>query len=258
MKRRLIAAVVGVAVWGMIGGGTAWGQQEGAKGAPAKKEKKAVAPRTAESAVTPEPHVPERHEQFVKEKLAGGAFDLVFIGDSITDFWPKWAPETWAKFAPYRPLDLGVSGDRTEHVLWRINHNELESIHPHAAVLLIGTNNIGHFEDEKPEWAAAGVKKVLDRIHEEMPGTRVLLLGVFPRDVAGSPMRQKVEEINKIISQYGNERDTTYLDIGKVFLDEKGEIPADVMPDKLHPNAKGYQLWYDAMWPTLEKLLSEK
>lgn len=244
MKRRLMAAVVGLAVWGIVGG--AWGQK-----APEK-------PRTAESAVTPEPHVPQRHEEFMKKKAEGGGYDLVFIGDSITDFWPGKGPETWAKFAAYRPLNLGVSGDRTEHVLWRINHEELEGVNAKVAVIMIGTNNIGHFDSEKPEWAAAGVKKILDEVHHRLPGTKVLLLGVFPRDVKGSEKREKVEAINKIISTYGDGKETVYLDIGDKFLDANGEIPADVMPDKLHPNAKGYQIWYDAMWPTLEKMLNEK
>jgi lysophospholipase L1-like esterase len=257
MKRQLMAAVVGLAAMGWVGAGVSWGQQEGAQqqqAKPVKKAKAPAAPRTPESAVTPAPHSPQRHEGFMKEK-EGKEFDLVFIGDSITDFWPKRGPETWAKFGAYRPLDLGVSGDRTEHVLWRFAHNELDGLHPKATVIMIGTNNIGQCPDEKPEWAAKGVKEILDEVHQKMPGTKVLLLAVFPRDAKGSEKREKVEEINKIISKYGGEKDTTYLDIGKVFLDENGEIPADVMPDKLHPNAKGYQLWYDAMWPTLEKLL---
>jgi beta-glucosidase len=253
MKRGLMmAAVVLAAGWG-VAAERAWGQDAAVAAKPAAT-KKVEAPRTPQSALTPEPHSPKRHDAFMKEKLGPG-FDLVFIGDSITDYWPKRGPDTWAKFAPYRPLDLGVSGDRTEHVLWRIAHDELDGLHPKAAVIMIGTNNVGHFDDERPEWAAAGVKKILDEVHEKMPGTKVLLLGVFPRDVKGSPKRQAVEKINQIISTFADERDTTYLDIGKVFLDENGEIPADVMPDKLHPTAKGYQMWYDAMWPTLEKML---
>jgi beta-glucosidase len=236
------------AAWGQVGADTA-------PKAPAKKTQAPEKPRTPESAVTPEPHVPARHEEFMKRKEQG-PINLLFIGDSITDFWPRKAAATWQKFEPYQPADFGVSGDRTEHVLWRIEHGELDGLKPKATVIMIGTNNVGHFTDEKPEWAAAGVKKILDEVHKRMPETKVLLLGVFPRDAAGSPKRQAVEAINNIISTYANGKDTIYLDIGDKFLDDKGELPKDVMPDKLHPSEKGYQIWYDAMWPTLDKMLN--
>lgn len=241
-----------IAAWavtfGVMMGGMALAANKPAKPSAPKE------PRTPESALTPAPHLPARHEGLMKRKDEG-PIGLLFIGDSIMDRWPKFGPDTWEKFKPYDVADFGIGGDATENVLWRIQQGELDGLHPKVTIIMIGTNNIGHSTDEKPEWAAAGVKKILDEVHEKMPETKVLLLGVFPRDVKGSDKRDRAEAINPIISKFGDEKNTTYLDIGKVFMDENGEIPKDVMGDKLHPTAKGYQLWYDAMWPTLEKML---
>jgi beta-glucosidase len=225
---------------------------------PAAKAKPAAAapklPRTPADAITPAVKNPERHEKFLA-RIQQGPVGLLFLGDSITDAWPRRGKPSWDKLAPYQPADFGISGDRTEHVLWRITHGELDGIDPKVVVIMIGTNNVGHFTDEKPEWAAAGVKKILDIVHQKLPKAKVLLLAVFPRGAKASDLRCKVEAINCIISKFGDGRRTVYLDIGKVFLDANGELPKDVMPDALHPNEHGYDLWYDAMRPTLEKLL---
>lgn len=211
-------------------------------------------PRTPADAVTADVKNPERHEKFLA-RIQQGPVGLLFLGDSITDAWPRRGAPSWEKFAPYQPADFGISGDRTEHVLWRITHGELDGIDPKLVVIMIGTNNIGHFDDEQPEWAAAGVKKILEIVHQKLPKAKVLLLGVFPRGAKDSMHRRKVEGINEIIKNFGDGQRTVYLDVSKTFLDAHGEIPKDIMPDGLHPNQHGYDLWYDAMRPTLEKLL---
>jgi beta-glucosidase len=221
------------------------------------KVKPAPKPRTPQDAVTPAIKNPERHEKFLA-RIQQGPVGLLFLGDSIMDAWPGRGKESWAKYAPCQPADFGISGDRTEHVLWRITHGELDGIQPKVTVIMIGTNNVGHFKDEKPEWAAAGVKKIVETVHEKLPGTKVLLLGVFPRGAKSSDLlRQKVEAINGIIAKLDDGRKTRYLDIAKVFLEANGDLPKAIMPDALHPNAKGYDLWYDAMQPTLEKMLRD-
>lgn len=250
MKRRLFSCLATVSVLAIAA--TAWAAPE----APAKPKPKKPAARTAESALTPDIKDRNRHEQFLK-RIQEGPVDLLFLGDSITDAFPRGGKETWEKFAAYKPADFGISGDRTEHVLWRITNGELEGIKPKVVVIMIGTNNVGHFADEQPEWAAAGVEKIVATVHEKLPEAKVLLLGVFPRDKKDSPLRKKVEAINAIIAKLGDGKQTVYLDISKSFLDDEGNLPKDIMPDALHPNAKGYQIWYDAMWPTLEKMLKE-
>ncbi len=211
-------------------------------------------PRTAENAVTPINRNPPRHAQFLN-RIKEGKIDLLFLGDSITDGWPRTGEWSWLKFAPYHPADFGVSGERTEDVLWRITNGELDGIAPTVTVLMIGTNNVGQHTDEKPEWAVEGIKKVVATIHEKLPQTRVLLLAVFPRGPKSGPLRGEVDAINAEIAKLDDGKTTRYLDIGHVFLDAQGEIPHDVMLDGLHPTAKGYDLWYDAMQPTLDELM---
>ena len=211
--------------------------------------------RTPADAVTPTtPRSLIRHEQFLY-RIKEGDIGLLFLGDSITDFWPRTGEYSWLKFAPYDPADFGVSGEHTEHVLWRITHGELDGIHPKVVVLMIGTNNIGHTPPDEPEWAAAGVAKIVATIREKLPDSKILLLGVFPRDTPGSVHRDAVEKINAIICHLDDGKMIRYLDIGKVFLDPDGNIPFDIMRDKLHPTGEGYDRWYDAMHPLLEEMM---
>jgi beta-glucosidase len=212
-------------------------------------------PRTPESSTTPNNRNPKRHDGFMA-RIKQGPVGLLFLGDSITDGWPGKAKDTWAKFAPYNVADFGVGGERTEDVLWRITNGELDGIDPKAVVIMIGTNNIGHFNDEKPEWVAAGVKKIIETVEAKLPKAKILLLGVFPRGATkDDAKRQKVDAINAIIKDFGDGKTVTYLDVGPKFLDAQGNLPKDIMPDALHPNAAGYQIWYDTMWPVLEPLL---
>jgi len=218
--------------------------------------KKPEPPRTAAGAVTPVEKNPERHKQFLK-RAAEGNVDLLFLGDSITDVWPKRGPNSWKKYEAWHPANFGISGDRTEHLLWRITNGELDNIHPRVVVIMIGTNNVGHFEDETPEWAAAGVEKIVQTVREKLPQSKILLLGVFPRDKEASELRARVAAVHQIISKLDDGKMRHYLDIGDRFLDKDGEISPDIMPDKLHPSAKGYDIWYEAMQPTLERLMKE-
>ncbi len=181
---------------------------------------------------------------------------LVFLGDSITDAFPNRGKAVWSEhYAPFNAVSFGVSGERTEDTLGHIAGGVLDGLSPKAVVIMIGTNNIGHFSDEKPEWTAAGVKKIIEEVRAKLPKSKVLLLGVFPRDKKGSAKRVAVEGINAIISKYDDGKTVRYLDITGKFLDAAGEIPKEIMPDGLHPNADGYKLWADAMKPLLDELM---
>jgi len=217
--------------------------------------KPAAKPRKPTDAVGEVNRNPRRHEAFLAEIKKGDPHDLLFIGDSITDFWPSRGKDSWAKFADYKPLDLGISGECTEDVLFRLNHGELDGYTPKAVVIMIGTNNLGHYGDEKPEWVAPGVEKIVKTVRNKFPDTHILLLGIFPRGLANSAAREHVEATNALLAKATFDDKTKYLDIGKKFLDDKGELPPAIMPDKLHPSDKGYTIWYDAMWPTLSEML---
>ncbi len=209
--------------------------------------------RTAESAVTPVDRNPNRHAQFLY-RIKEGKVGLLFLGDSIMDYWPRIGEASWLKYAPYDPADFGVGGERTEDVLWRITNGELDGIAPKVAVVMIGTNNTGA-PGEEPAWIAAGVKKIVETVHAKLPQTKVLLLAVFPRGGKSDAVRGEIDKINAEVARLDDGKTTRFLDLGHVFLDDKGELPRDVMPDRLHPSAKGYDLWYDAMRPTLDEMM---
>jgi beta-glucosidase len=204
-----------------------------------------------------------RHEQKLQEKqqllAAGTPPQVVFIGDSITQGWEKDGAEVWQRhFAPLHGLALGFGGDRTENVLWRLQHGEIEGLAPRAVVLMIGTNNTGH-RGENPATTAAGIKRLIDEIRQRLPKTRILLLAVFPRgEKPDDGLRRINEDVNKIIAGYADGQSVHFLNINASLLNADGTLSKDVMPDLLHPNARGYEIWQRAMAPKLQQLLDDK
>ncbi len=205
------------------------------------------------SATVPQPRLGEgwwkkRHAEKVKAAKAGG-YELLFLGDSITHSWENGGKEVFAKYyAPRKTLNLGFSGDRTEHVLWRLLNGELPpEVDPKVAVLMIGTNNTGHSMQEAGE-TASGIRAILDLLRDRRPEMQVLLLGVFPRGVGpDDPKRKRNGEINAIAETFADGDKIHYLDISGAFLADDRTLPKAVMPDALHPNPRGYAIWAAAM-----------
>jgi lysophospholipase L1-like esterase len=201
-----------------------------------------------------------RHQEKLAEaaKLiaTGRGPELVFIGDSITQGWEKEGRDIWQRhYAGYRALNLGFSGDRTENVLWRLQHGELDGLAPKLVVLMIGTNNTGH-RAENPETTAAGVKRLIDEIRLRLPGAKVLLLAIFPRGgKPDDPLRAINERVNRLIAGNGDGRQVHFLDINAALTAADGTLSKEVMPDLLHPNAAGYAIWQREMQPLLQELL---
>lgn len=189
--------------------------------------------------------------------------DLILIGDSITHGWggvprdPKWGDarfDLWENiFRPLNAVNLGFGWDRTEHVLWRFENGELDGIKPKAAVVMIGTNNTWR---DTPTDIALGIQKIVEKLRQKLPTTKVLLLGIFPRDPLPSGQnRQKINAVNGLLPKLANGKGVTFLNIGPKFLAPGGAITRDIMPDYLHLTPKGYQIWADAMMPTLRRLM---
>jgi len=216
----------------------------------------AINATAADVAKGPKPTIPEeknreRHDNFLTIAKAGGV-DLLFLGDSITDGWRGGGRAVWEKYwAPLKAANFGIGGDRTEHVIWRLRHGELEGIQPKLVVLMIGTNNGDAAED-----VALGIKTIIADINERSPASRILLLGIFPRG-AKPAGRGRNERVNAIISGYADNRRLVYMDIGQAFLTADGTLGADIMPDFLHPNEKGYQIWADAIHDQVKQMLQE-
>ncbi len=193
------------------------------------------------------------HEKFVKTAQDGTA-ELVFLGDSITAGWGG-KKEIWDKaFGVYKPANFGIGGDRTQHVLWRITNGELDGIKPKAFVLMIGTNNSG---TDSAEGIAKGITAIVETLRAKQPQAKILLLAVFPRGEVASPNpgRDKLNQVNAIISKLEDGKHVYYLDIGGKFLQPDGSLTKDIMPDFLHLSGAGYQIWADSIGTKLAELM---
>jgi beta-glucosidase len=230
-----------------------------------------------------------------------GDVDLVFIGDSINQGWEGSGKEVWNKFYGERKaMNCGIGGDRTQHVLWRLDQGNIDGIHPKLAVIMIGTNN-SNGNDNTAEEIGEGIKAIVGKVREKWPDTKILLLGIFPRgaysdaqlekgvmaqlkrdatkkgddpekiDTSDMPakiaaarevtmkQREKNAKASEIASKLADNKMIFYMDIGPKFMDAEGTtIPDDVMPDHLHPNAKGYEIWAEAIEPKVKELMGEK
>ena len=196
-----------------------------------------------------------RHEGFVATAKQGN-IDLLLHGDSITDWWVQ-GDANKAVFDKYfgkiRTANFAVAGDTTQGVLWGLRNGEGQGFQPKAVMLMIGTNNTGG--SSAPE-IAEGVGAVVLELRRDFPDARILLLAIFPRALPGDPVRDKIAEVNRIIAKLDDQRHVFYMDIGRKFLDEKGVFLADSFrTDNLHPQAKGYDIWGEAVSPKLAELM---
>ncbi len=204
------------------------------------------------------PFFQARHQANV-EVARRGDIELLFMGDSITDFWRNEEGEFAGKpvfdeyFGQWKVANFGIAGDTTQGVLYRLQNGEGEGFSPRAVMLMIGTNNTGRNTAAE---IAEGIGAVVLQLQKSFPEARILLLGVFPRGRANDPVRGTIAEINERISKLHDGDRVRYLDIGAAFLDENGNIPTDVMSDALHPSTKGYEIWAKAVIGPLSELMA--
>ncbi|HEY2760400.1 MAG TPA: platelet-activating factor acetylhydrolase IB subunit [Pirellulales bacterium] len=208
-------------------------------------------------AVIPEPRADKmKRFESINERAKKGDVDLLFIGDSITENWMGRGKDVWSKYYGHRKaMNMGIGGDRTQHVLWRMDHGNIDGINPKLAVLMIGTNNA---HSNNAEEIAAGIKAILDRLQDKLPQTKVLLLGIFPRGEHDNPERQIVIKASELASKFADNKRVFYLDIGSKFLEPDGSISKEIMPDFTHPSEKGYEIWAEAIEPKVAELLGDK
>jgi lysophospholipase L1-like esterase len=184
-----------------------------------------------------------------------GNIDLLLHGDSITDWWQLEAnkPVFDKYFGSIRTANFAVAGDTTQGVLWGLRNGEGQGYQPKAVMLMIGTNNTG--QQTGPE-IAEGVGAVVMEMRRNFPAAKILLLAIFPRATPADPVRDKIAEVNRLIAKLDDQKNVFYLDIGAKFLDEKGVfLPDSFRPDNLHPQAKGYEIWGEAVSAKLAELM---
>ena len=204
----------------------------------------------------------KRHNEKMAAVTNGGA-KVVFIGDSITHFWESNGKSQWAKYfagGPRKALDLGTSADRTEHVLWRLTEGkELDGYEAKCILLMIGTNNSGHFpfEKEPPIDTICGIREILRVIAAKQPNARTILTAIFPRGAdANDAYRRRNDVVNKEIAKLADGKRVIWCDFSDKFLDAEGRLSREIFPDLLHPNALGYEMWTSAVIPLIDKVLA--
>ncbi len=213
-------------------------------------------PRPPRSTTVPEPRpdltwYQEQHETRLKEAAKGG-WELVLLGDSLI---VNWAPKRRAAWAAYKVLNLGCAGDRTENLLWRLAHGEVDGLAPRLVILLIGSNNTGHRRDP-PDRIAAGIRAVLDDLHARLPGARVVLLGLVPRGLTPDDFaRVNNRQTNALIKDFADGRTVFFVDPSDGFLLPDGSLADCYGKDKVHLNDAGYARLMDAVGPLVARLM---
>ena len=205
----------------------------------------------------------QRHAENVA-RMNQGDVELLLVGDSITHAWDNHRELRDQFFGEYKPINLGFSGDQTAHVLWRLNHLPLDKITPKVAMVMIGTNNIGHREGTTPKEAAEGIVAIVRKLKNQYPKLQIIVLNVFPRDEKpDGEYRKKVNEINAALPALldtalptlprGTEGDIRVVDINAGFLDADGTLPKRIMDDFLHPGKEGYEYWGEKIAPVIKE-----
>jgi lysophospholipase L1-like esterase len=197
-----------------------------------------------------------------RAKAAPGDYDIEFIGDSITQGWEGAGKNVWKEIGDkYKVINFGVSGDRTEHVLWRFEQGQLDGIKAKVAVVMIGTNNSNKNKDGSDTYTdndiLEGVTAIVNQIRTRQPDTKILLLGIFPRGKTFNPQRGRLLEINQVLAKLDDGKNIFYLDFGSQYVENDGTISKNIMPDALHPNEAGYKIWDAAMEPKLKELIGK-
>jgi len=200
-----------------------------------------------------------------------GKFEYFVVGDSITAGWSKSGKEDLDKlFGAGKVMNLGHPADKTQNIVWRLLNQNLDQSKPKVAMVLAGTNN-SNDDEWTAEQIAEGVQAIVQVLRAKLPQTKVLLLGIFPRgdrdqrlalkngstEAVMNPQWEKINRVNQIIQTFADGTNVVYLNINQAYLDEKGALPASIMPDLLHPNEKGYKIWAAAVRPTLEKMTAD-
>jgi lysophospholipase L1-like esterase len=196
-----------------------------------------------------------RRHNSINERAAQGDVDLIYLGDSIVQNFEKQGRDVWNHYYSHRnALNLGVSGDRTQHLLWRLDHGNIDGISPKLAIVMIGQNNGGHNTANE---ISDGVAAVVYRLRSKLPDTKILLLGVFQRREKPNPERGIIDEVNSTIAKLADDDKIFYMNINSVFLRPDGTIPSELMPDFEHPSPHGHRAWAEAIESKVAELMGD-
>ncbi len=208
--------------------------------------------------ISPEP--PSRKSTRAAEVLQmakehPGDYDIEFIGDTLTQGWENAGKNVWQEFYGQRKtINMGVTGDQTQHVLWRIEHGQLDGINAKAAVVMIGTHAAGHHTEAE---ILEGIEAIVNQVRQRQPNTKILLLGLFPQTQTFSELRGKILQINQVLARLDDGKNIFFFDIGPQLIDNDGSLSPDMMHDYVHPREGGYWVWANAIEPKLKQILGK-
>jgi lysophospholipase L1-like esterase len=255
---RLAWSSLALALCVSLASSVAYGQPATTEKKPPVKEKQPGKKKEVKTCAATQPQPRDgnwmkRHEA-MNARVKQGNVDLIFIGDSITQGWEGSGRDVWQKsYGSRNAVNLGIGGDQTQHVLWRLDHGNIEGISPKLAVIMIGTNNA---RSCRPEETAAGIKLIVETLRKQLPETKVLLLAIFPRGAdKNDQLRQTNIKVNEIAAKLDDCKMVEYLDIGPKFLNADGTLSKEIMPDLLHLTQKGYGIWAEAIEPQVAKAM---
>lgn len=218
----------------------------------------AVSALAENTAVTPKPQDSpkwlKRH-QSMNEQIKQQDVNVLWIGDSIVQRWETLGKPVWDKYYAGRgAVNLGISGDRTEHVLWRLDHGNIDGVSPKLAIVMIGQNNGPHNTAAE---IAEGVTAIVTKLRQKLPETKILLLGIFFRGEKPNDEQKKLAETNAMLAKLADDQHIFYLNINHIFLSPDGSIQSSLMPDFEHPNEQGCRVWAEAIEPKVATLLGD-
>lgn len=224
------------------------------------------------TAIVPTPKLEEdcynwydRHDKVlkIKDKIDP---QIILIGNSITHFWGGEPSLVWNDGTPRKPngqkawdyafgdkrvLNLGFGWDRTQNVLWRLNHGEVDNLHPEYVVIHIGTNNTSDTPNARINTAdeiCEGVAEVCKQVRSKMPYAKIILMSIFPREEKpDNPRRILINQANEKIKTFAEKHHITLIDLSSKMLDPNGILSSDICGDYTHPTEKGYMIWAEEL-----------
>jgi len=200
------------------------------------------------------------HEQLL-QKARSGRIDIYFLGDSITRRWgatdyPEFLAHWKTNFFGWNAANFGWGADLIENMLWRVEHGELDGVHPKIIVVLAGINNVGTIPggEARVENVTRGLTALVKACQQKAPDAVLILTALFPRN-DNMAVLPTIHRINTHLAGMADGKRIRYLNVNDKLADQDGKLFEGISKDKLHPGLKGYQVWADGLKPLFTEIL---
>lgn len=196
---------------------------------------------------------------YQKQQLAAMPADMVFVGDSLTEYWTSTGKAVWQlEFHEFRAVNFGIAADRTENILYRVSRADMAAQAPRMFVVLAGTNNLALEPPDSPEQTVLAIKAIVGLLAKQCPESQVFLLTLPPNGYAPqSPLRKRVIETNRLLKTLALPKQVELIDIYPVFADEADRWKPGMTIDGTHFSQRGYDVLARALAPALKALRAD-